>query len=106
MLLAFAGEQHTVQKRKPPSSAKDNAPVRMVKITGLAPDTSTTVIEMFVENKSGGSELESCDFDADNGVAVVGFKSPQGSTNLPSSKKNVCVTTKEEYRRLVKLVHR
>jgi len=88
-----------VQKRKPPSTAKDNAPVRMVKITGLTPDISTTLIEMFIENKSGGSELESCDFDADIGVAVVGFKSPKGSINLPSSKKNVCVATEEEYMR-------
>ena len=45
---------------------------------------------MFVENKSGGSELESCDFDADIGVAVVGFKSPQGSINLPSSQNDMC----------------
>ena len=59
-----------------------NTPVRMVKITGLAPDISTTMIEMFIEKKSGESELESCDFDADIGVAVVGFKSPQGSINL------------------------
>ena len=86
--MQFAGKLGTVQTRKPPSRVNDNAPVRMVKITGLAPDTSTTVIEMFVENKSGGSELESCDFDADIGVAVVGFKSPQGSINLPSSQND------------------
>ena len=104
--MKFAGELDTAQKRKPPSGANDNAPVRVVKITGLAPVISTTLIEMFVENKSGGSELESCDFDADIGVAVVGFKSPKGSINLPSSKKTVCVTTEEEYRRLVKLVQR
>ena len=79
-----------MHKRKPPSRVKGNAPVRMIKITGLAPDTSTTVIEMFIENKSGETELESCDFDADIGVAVVGFKSPQGCINLPSSQNNVC----------------
>jgi len=95
-----------VQKRKPPSRVKDHAPVRVVKITGLAPDISTTLIEMFVENKSGGSELESCDFDADIGVAVVGFKSPQGSFNLPSSKKSVGVKTEEEYRRTDILVQK
>ena len=78
-----------MQKRKPPSRVKGNAPVRMVKITGFAPDTSTTVIEMFVEKKSGVSELEWCDFDADIRVAVVGFKSPQGSINLPSSQNNM-----------------
>ena len=79
-----------MQKRKSPFRVEGNAPVRMVKITGLAPDTSTTVIEMFVEKKSGGSELESCDFDADIGVAVVGFKSPQGSINLPSRQNDMC----------------
>ena len=53
----------------------------MVKITGLTPHTSTTLIEMFIKNKSGESQLESCDFDADTGVAVVGFMSPY-SINL------------------------
>ena len=70
----------------------------MVKITGLVPDISTTLIEMFVENKSGESELESCEFDADIGVAVVGFKSAQGTINLPSSKNTVYVKKEEEYR--------
>jgi len=78
-----------VQKTMLPSRVKQSAPVRMVKITGLAPDTSPTVIEMFIENKSGETELESCDFDADIGVAVVGFKSPQGSINLPSSQNDM-----------------
>lgn len=88
-ILSFADKQDSVQNRTPISSGKDNTPVRIVRITGIKPGTSKPVLEMVVKNKSGESELESCDFDEDTGVEVVEFNSPKGNVSVTSGKKNV-----------------
>ncbi|KAI0223125.1 Protein mono-ADP-ribosyltransferase PARP14, partial [Lamellibrachia satsuma] len=56
----------------------------MLRIHGFKPNTSKKTVEMFIENQSGEIELESCDYDAETGVAVVAFKNAQGATKLMS----------------------
>ena len=68
--------------RAPTSTATEQTSVRIVRITGFKPRTSKDVIEMFVENNSGETELESCDCDEDTGVTVVEFRNPQGNVIL------------------------
>ena len=52
---------------------------RMLRIHGFKPNMSKNTVEMFIENQSRETELESCDYDAKTGVAVVAFKNAQGN---------------------------
>lgn len=72
-------KQRIVRHATTISAGNDNSSVRIVEITGIKPGTHKDVIEMFIENKSGGSELESCDFDETSGVAVVAFMNASGT---------------------------
>ena len=71
----------SVTKRSSVQNRRQSS-VRIVRITGFKPGTPKDEIEMFVENNSGGIELESCDCDEDTGVTVVEFKNPQGNVIL------------------------
>ena len=67
----------SVQQRTPSATGRDRPPPRIVKIAGIKPGTSESVIGMYIENKSN-SEFESFDFDDDSGEAVVAFANAQG----------------------------
>ena len=69
--------QGSVQHRTPSATGRDRPPPRIVKIAGIKPGTSESVIRMYIENKSN-SEFESLDFDDDSGEAVVAFANAQG----------------------------
>ena len=75
-------QQRHARHRAPTSTVKENSSRRTVKITGFKPGTKKDMIEMFVENKSGETELESCDCDEDTGATVVEFKNPQDNVIL------------------------
>jgi len=57
----------------PPSSCG-----HILEIRGIKPDSSEDIVEMYIENMSGGTELQSFVYNKKTGVAVVGFKNPEG----------------------------
>ena len=72
--------QHREQHEEPQSATATAAPsFQMLRIHGFKPNTSKQTVEMFIENHSGETELESCDYDVETGVAVVTFKNAQGN---------------------------
>ena len=71
--LSLEGSNLSVTGEK----ARERPPPRIVKIAGIKPGISESVIEMYIENKSN-SEFESFDFDDDSGEAVVAFANAQG----------------------------
>ena len=70
---------HEKERNPMPSCATpDMSSAHILEIRGFKPGTKRDTVEMFIENKSGESELQSCDYDANTGVAVVAFKNDQG----------------------------
>ena len=61
------------EERVPPSSC-----AQILEIRGFKPDSSEDIVEMFIENVSGETELQSFVYDKMAGVAVAGFKNPEG----------------------------
>ena len=56
----------------------DMSLAHILEIRGFKPGTTQDTVEMFIENKSGESELQSCDYDTKTGIAIVEFKNDQG----------------------------
>ena len=54
----------------------------ILEIRGFKPGTASDMVEMFIENKCGESELRSFDYDDRKGVAVVTLYA-QGKTIIP-----------------------
>ena len=72
---------HEKERNPMPSCATpDMSSAHILEIRGFKPGTKRDNVEMFIENKSGESELQSCDYDTKTGVAVVAFKYDQGIT--------------------------
>ena len=76
--------QETTPKRAskpaPTCSSTDTSPVQILQISGFKPDASQDIVEMFIENKTRGSELQSFDYDASTGVAVVELRHSDGNS--------------------------
>ena len=70
---------HEKERNPTPSCATtDMSSAHILEIRGFKPGTTRDTVEMFIENKSGESELQSCDYYTQTGVAVVAFKYDQG----------------------------
>ena len=70
---------HEKESNPMPSCATpDISSAHVLEIHGFKPGTTRDTVEMFIENKSGEPELQSCDYDTKTGVAVVAFKNDQG----------------------------
>ena len=81
-------EEATHEKDRNPMPNRittDMSSARILEIRGFKPGTKRDTVEMFIENKSGESELQSCDYDTNTGVAVVAFKNDQGITVMCSN---------------------
>ena len=51
----------------------------VLEIRGFKPGTPSDMVQMFVENQSGESELRSFEYDEEKCVAVVAFNHAQGN---------------------------
>ena len=81
-------EEATHEKERNPTSScvtTDMSSAHILEIRGFKPGTKRDTVEMFIENKSGESELQSCDYDTKTGVAVVAFKNDQGITLMSTN---------------------
>ena len=54
----------------------------ILEIRGFKPGTPSDMVEMFIENQSGESELRSFEYDEEKCVAVVAFNHAQGKMFL------------------------
>jgi hypothetical protein len=76
--------QETTPKRarKPAPScySTDTSPVHILQINGFKPDARRDTVKMFIENKTRGTELQSFDYDASTGVAIVELKNSDGNS--------------------------
>ena len=63
-------------RHTPPSSVAttDMSPTYILEIRGFKPDTAKDNVEMFIENKSGETELHALDYDTTTGIAVATFR--------------------------------
>ena len=74
-------EEVTHDKERNPTqdcATTDISSAHILEIRGFKPGTTRDTVEMFIENKSGDYELQSCDYDTQTGVAVIAFKNDQG----------------------------
>ena len=81
-------EEATLERGRNPTpscTTIDMSSAHILEIRGFKPGTKRDTVEMFIENKSGESELQSCDYDTNTGVAVVAFKNDQGITVMCSN---------------------
>ena len=63
-----------------PRGAITGMPVHILEIRGIKPGTPRQLVEMFIENKSEVSELQSFQYESTTGVTIVAFKDAQGET--------------------------
>ena len=66
----------------------------ILEIRGFKPGTESDMVEMFIENQSGESELRSFEYDEKKGVAVVAFNNAQGKTIVLFVSRNIFSTGK------------
>ena len=70
------------EMRSTPSSSSattDMSPTYILEICGFKPGTAKENVEMFIENKSGETELQALDYDTMTGVAVATFRDAKGN---------------------------
>ena len=58
----------------------DMSTAYILEIRGFSPVTTKDTVDMFIENKSGGIELQALDYDTKTGVAVATFRHAEGNS--------------------------